>query len=348
MPTVAPARPSRGVSVIEDAEQSAGRGREDRQARVDQGDGQGRRPEDRERDRRRVAPRPARQPGDRQPEPDDRAEDEEEAQVGARRQPAAADDQRLRRDRWRAPRRSPPTSPSKPTPSAHGRRARSAIASAAAPNVTTTKTIRLMSGSIGWASAPWLERCGVVALSSKPGRPSERRRDRQDRHGAAERGDEAGRQDVLELGRRAAQARPDEERAGQQEHEADADAQDVAAVEDRQDRQRRQREPGGGGERRAQPRGAQAVAGVADDRRGGRQERLGRPADERAAGPHAVTARRDPQEVAGQDRGHQAGGQAEWRGRADRRGAARRPSSPPDRGSPCAHSGRTRPRRLRR
>ena len=79
----------------EDPEQAAGRRREDRQARVDEGEGQGRRTEDHQGDRRRVAPRAARQTGDRQPEPDDRAEDEEEAQVFARRQPAPADDQRL-------------------------------------------------------------------------------------------------------------------------------------------------------------------------------------------------------------------------------------------------------------
>ena len=95
-------------------------------------------------------------------------------------------------------------------------------------------------------------------------------------------------------------------------------------------------------------RGAQAVAGVADDRRGGRQECLGRPADERAAGAHAVTARGDPQEVAGQDRGHQAGGKAQrcGRGIGQERRADHRDDQTEDRRA--SHSGRTRPRRLRR
>jgi len=106
-------------------------------------------------------------------------------------------------------------------------------------------------------------RCRRAELEAGP--PVGPARDRQDRHGAAERGDEAGREDVLELGWRASQTGPDQERSGEQEEEPQADAHDVAAVEDGQDRQGGEGEPGGGGDWRTQTRRTQAVADVADD-----------------------------------------------------------------------------------
>ena len=189
---------------------------------------------------------------------------------------------------------------------------------------------------------------GVVSLSSKPGRPSERVAIAR----IATAPPSVATRPAVRMSSSSVGVPPRLVRTRsapvEQEHQADADAQDVSAVEDRQDRQRRQREPGGGGERRARSRSAQAVAGVADDRRGGRQECLGRPADERAA----RCARRDRawRPTGGSRRGPQPPGArpVPMARQGDRPGAARRPSSPPGRGSPCVHSGRTRPRRLRR
>ena len=96
---------------------------------------------------------PLGQAGDRQPEPDDRAEDEEEAQVVARRQPAPADDQRLagfdgerRDDGAGQPEQSEAEGPR--TSCAQRDRQRRG------PERDDDEDDQAHVGSIGWASAP--------------------------------------------------------------------------------------------------------------------------------------------------------------------------------------------------
>jgi hypothetical protein len=127
-------------------------------------------------------------------------------------------------------------------------------------------------------------------------------RDRQDRNGPAERGDEAGREDVLELGRRPPRLVRTRSAPLEQEDEPEPIRRMSRPVEDGQDRQAARANPAAAAS--AGPaQGAQAVADVSDDGAAIARNALGRPPDERAAGPRGRTACRDPEQVAGQDRG---------------------------------------------
>ena len=88
---------------------------------------------------------------------------------------------------------------------------------------------------------------------------------------------------------------------------------------------------------RSGPRGGRAepLAAVADDRRAHRQERIGRPPDERPAGPHPMTARGHPQQVAGEDGRDETGGQGQriGQGIGQDRDADHDDDQPEDRGA---------------
>ena len=249
MPTVAPARPSPGSQRDEDPEQPAGRRGEDRQRAGRRGRGSAP-PTPRIASVTAGASRrvPAGQPGDRQPEPDERAEDQEEAQVGASSPARSRRSRGPGRARWRAPRRPPRPARAIPTTvvERHGRCAQGRPRRPRTRTSTTTKTSRLIAGS---------SRLGVGAVAR-----AVRRRRRSARS-------PAGRRPAAATARIATAppsvaTRPADRSCSSgsgvpprlvrtrsapvsSRHEADPDAQDVSPVDDRQDRQGGQGEPGG-------------------------------------------------------------------------------------------------------
>ena len=156
----------------------------------------------------------------------------------------------------------------------------------------------------------------------------------QDGDRPAERRDEPGRHQLFERVGCPAETRPDQQSAAEQQHQAEADAQDVAAGDDRQDRERGEREARRCRQLRPGGRRTEAVTAVADDGRARRQECVRRPADEGTAGSNAMTARRDPQQVAGKERRDETGGQRERLGQGigQDRDADHHDDQPEDRG----------------
>ena len=226
------------------------------------------------------------------------------------------------------PRRSRPGRPDRRA-SRRRARARSATAAPANANATTTKATRLIEAGVG-------ERL-IRGSSDAASRRSSRSRPGPSARAVAARiatapPSAATRPAVTSCSSaigRTAQARPDEERATEQQAEPDADAQDVAPGHDRQDRQRRQREPG----RLPRPPDrapARRARGYRIRRRRPRRRGTRPSASRRASRPVRTHGRRarDPQEVAGQHRGDETSGESDrCRGRI---GQERRPDQRDD------------------
>ena len=171
----------------------------------------------------------------------------------------------------------------------------------------TTNTIRLIAARPAWASTAWLDRLGVDSLSSNPSPPS----DRAAKPRIATAPPRVATRPAVRSCSSGSGVPPRLVRMRsaplEQQHQADPDPQDVAPGHDRQDREGRQGEPGRRRQVGSRRRHAEPVRAVPDDRRAHREERVRRPADERAAGPDAVPAGRDPQHVPGQHRGDETG-----------------------------------------
>ena len=129
-----------------------------------------------------------------------------------------------------------------------------------------------------------------------------------DDHGdpAAEGDREQGADELLGLARRRVEGRPDRRGPDEQEEGADREPQGVAAGEQRRDGKHDQGEAGGLRLGRAERRRPQAVAAEADDGRGAREQRLGRPADPGSV-RREVTAQADRDKSHGEERGGDPG-----------------------------------------
>ena len=271
------------------AEQAAGRGGQDRGPRVDEGERQRRtrRGSRASPPGRRGACRPA-VPTTASPSPTSEPRMRNSRRYAVVATPVSAD-RRPASGRWRPRRRPRPARPSRPTTvdgadRAAGRRSRG--------RRRRTRRRRRRAGSsrrdgVGVRAVARPVR-GRSRSARSPSGPSARRGGRQDRDGAAERGDEPGGQDLLERVGRAAEADPDQERALSRRHRPIPTRRMSRPVDDRQDRERGQREPGRRGGRRAR-RPAHRGRGCRTRRRprASGQERVGRPADQRAGGPDA-------------------------------------------------------------
>ena len=230
---------------------------------------------------------PAGEPGDRQPEPDDRAEDEEEPQVGGRRDAAATDDHDLARVDGERPATTAGDEPDQPDAGRQPRRARTRE-----PERRRTPWRRRRRGP-GSSRLGRIGRrrrgstaCGVASSSSRSRR---RPSDRAAMARIATAPPSVATRPAVRSSSSASGVPPRPVRTSsaplEQQAEADPDPQDVAAGDDRHDGERGQREPGRRRERRTGRRRPEPVAAVADDRRRRGEERVGRPADQRAAGP---------------------------------------------------------------
>ena len=120
------------------------------------------------------------------------------------------------------------------------------------------------------------------------------RRDHRD--GPAEGDRQEGEDELLCVGRRAVERLADEDRRLEEQHRADAEPERVAPDEQRRGREGAEGEAGGLGLGRAEPGGPEPVAAEPGDGGGGRDERLGRPADPRAAGLADLAAEPDDEE----------------------------------------------------
>ena len=160
-------------------------------------------------DRGRVAARAGGRPGDREPQPDQRAEDQEQPQVGGR---GDAPPHRCARPGPGSMAIAATTAATRPTSPMTGRRPltarRTTMASPANAERDDDEGEQAHRGGSGWVSRAVTRPMGGRSAHREPVRAVRAGGGRQDRHGTAERRHEPGGQELLELVGRAAQARP--------------------------------------------------------------------------------------------------------------------------------------------